>query len=109
LSAEIRGVARILRELRQASRSLQRLRAIDRCEEARSQLARLLDHPQLQSEEKVRIPSVLDDLNVVQAYVESGKRRDLDPEKKVRLDNWIAFFARIEGRLDNAALEISDG
>jgi hypothetical protein len=101
---------RLVKESRDACRLKHWLRAVDRCDEARTCVARLRNDKNLVDAEVEKLASHIDDLNLILRSIEkrlgAEQGSDLSDQQKKKLDDLIVFLSGIEGRLRGRNLEI---
>jgi hypothetical protein len=86
-------------------------RAIEKCQQIRAEVTRLIDHPKLLDEERRQFRSAYDDFGVVIEFIHKSRMNgpaigaDLPALKKKTLNDMASTFLRIESRLRHSPFE----
>jgi hypothetical protein len=110
LSFEIGNINHIMEDLTNAYRDRSWAKSIDKCHQLKVAAMRLIEHPDLDDEERSQFRGACDDLSLVMRYIEKNRitaanaEIDLPAQQKKSLDRMSLAFLKIESRLKHAAL-----
>jgi hypothetical protein len=104
-------VERLLFDFKDAVRSRLWKRAGEKCDEAESRTARIVDHPHVESDENNALAVGIDDLRLVSRYITTHKVLKQSSEgfhdpKMDAVDKLIAALRRIRTRIGNKVWEV---
>jgi len=112
LAVEIAILLRLISDVREAGREMLWPRAIDRSQQARLIVVKLMGHPYLLQKEKESLRAMNDDLRLVIQYIENERmktdapKENLSDHKKRSLDSMVTILGEIQGRLQSGTMEV---